>query len=232
VFDCNPCCVFVLVGANDIGDLVREGEPSIDDIMTGYRAVLNEIRRRLPEARVALHTNGQLAEKKMAVLNQYDRATISLPSFDPETFAQMCGTQRMPNLERILSNARIPIKVSCVVDTPNAHQIGEFIAQCHGFGVRRLALRQLYGDGRTWEILPGLEPTRYYRSNAVYDFRGMEVTYWNFDDTSSTSLNLFSDGTISGDYLLTRANSTKNRKIAIKNYLVKFASTVSESLSF
>lgn len=56
VFDCNPCCVFILVGANDIGDLVREGEPSIDDIMTGYRAVLDEIRRRIPETAVYIQS--------------------------------------------------------------------------------------------------------------------------------------------------------------------------------
>ena len=48
IFDCNPCCVFLLIGANDSGGLLREGEPSIGDIMTGYRAVLTEIRRRLP----------------------------------------------------------------------------------------------------------------------------------------------------------------------------------------
>jgi molybdenum cofactor biosynthesis enzyme MoaA len=167
--------------------------------------LLQWIRERLPQAKIALHTNGQLAERKMAVLNQYDRVTISLPSFDPETFALMCGTRRMPNLERILGCARIPIKVSCVIDTPNAHQIGDFIARCHALGVRRLALRQLYGDKRTWEILPGQEPARYYRRNAVYDYRGMEVTYWRFDSTTSAALNLFADGTISHRYLLAKA---------------------------
>jgi len=32
----------------------------------------------------------------------------------------------------------------------------------------------------------------------------MEVTWWNFERASSTSLNLFSDGSISAEYLLTR----------------------------
>ena len=33
----------------------------------------------------------------------------------------------------------------------------------------------------------------------------MEVTYWNFDHCDCHSLNLFSDGTISADYLLIKA---------------------------
>jgi hypothetical protein len=39
----------------------------------------------------------------------------------------------------------------------------------------------------------------------VYDYDGMEVTHWDFHRMSSTSLNLFADGTISAEYLLTRA---------------------------
>jgi hypothetical protein len=46
-----------------------------------------------------------------------------------------------------------------------------------------------------------------YRDNPVYDYRGMEVTYWNFERTSSTSLNLFADGTISEEYLLTKGRT-------------------------
>ena len=33
----------------------------------------------------------------------------------------------------------------------------------------------------------------------------MEVTVWNFDQCDCTSLNLFSDGTISEEYLLVKA---------------------------
>jgi hypothetical protein len=41
----------------------------------------------------------------------------------------------------------------------------------------------------------------------VYDYDGMEITCWNFGCTSSTSLNLFADGTISDEYLLSRAKA-------------------------
>ena len=41
--------------------------------------------------------------------------------------------------------------------------------------------------------------------NPVYDWHGIEVTHWQFESTTSTAVNLFPDGTISTDYLLTKA---------------------------
>ena len=163
------------------------------------------LRAQLPGVQLALHTNGQLALRKMDVFNRYDRVCLSFPSFDPDTYARMTGSRQVPDIERILREARVPVKISCVLDEPNAGGLDAFLARCRGLGVRRVVLRQLYGDSRAWDILPGRAPARTYRHNPVYDLAGLEVTYWRFEDTTSTSLNLFSDGTISPEYLLTRA---------------------------
>jgi len=162
------------------------------------------LRKKVPGARLSLHTNGQLALAKMEAFNLYDRATVSFPSFDPDTFQKMSGTRRMPDLGAIVRRARVPVKVSCLLNEHNADRVDEFLARCHEIGVRRLVFRQLYGDTRQWEALSRLTPVTYYRHNPVYDYRGMEVTYWDFHRTTSTSLNLFSDGSISTEYLLTR----------------------------
>ncbi len=37
----------------------------------------------------------------------------------------------------------------------------------------------------------------------MYDYDGVEVTYWRFEQTACTSLNLFADGSIGSEYLLT-----------------------------
>ena len=55
--------------------------------------------------------------------------------------------------------------------------------------------------------LSGPTPVGVYRDNPVYNYAGMEVTYWRSDRTTSTSLNLSSDGSISAEYLLARARS-------------------------
>jgi molybdenum cofactor biosynthesis enzyme MoaA len=162
------------------------------------------LREKLPGVQFSLHTNGQLALAKMAVLNQYDRVSISLPSFDSTVYEQMTGSRRVPDLAAILKAARVPIKLSCVLDQPNISQLGSFLARCHTLGVHRIALRRLYGDRRHWELPHELRLNGNYRDNPVYEYQGMEVTYWDFERTSSTSLNLFADGTISEEYLLTK----------------------------
>jgi molybdenum cofactor biosynthesis enzyme MoaA len=173
-----------------------------------YEAQLVQwLRGQLPQARLSLHTNGQLALEKVDILNLYDRVSLSFPSFDPDTYEKMTGSRRVPDLRAIVRSARVPVKVSCVIDEHNAGQADAFLACCREIGVRRVVLRQLYGDHRRWDLLSHRSPVRTYRDNPVYDWDGMEVTWWDFGRTASTSLNLFSDGTISGEYLLAKART-------------------------
>ncbi|MGQ9649339.1 MAG: GDSL-type esterase/lipase family protein [Phycisphaerae bacterium] len=48
VFDCNPGFIILENGVNDLGELRRNGEPSINDIEACYRKVVKTIRDRLP----------------------------------------------------------------------------------------------------------------------------------------------------------------------------------------
>ena len=194
-----------LIKQHNIRQITLSGTNTDPQLYRHEAQLLSWLREHLPMARISLHTNGQLAMKKLAVFNTYDRATISFPSFTPQVFANMTGARHMPDMPAILRAARIPIKISCVVGEQNAHQIDEFVAHCHSIGVRRLALRQLYGDDRQWPILLDLEPVSYFRNNPVYDYFGMQVTHWRFEHTTTTSLNLFADGTISSEYLLAKA---------------------------
>jgi molybdenum cofactor biosynthesis enzyme MoaA len=193
-----------LIQQHDIRQITLTGTSTDPQLYRHEARLLRCLRTQLPEAQISLHTNGQLAVRKMHVFNMYDRATVSLPSFDPSTFASMAGTPHMPDLAAILSVTKIPVKVSCVIDEQNAEQIDEFVARCHSMGVRRLALRQLYGDRRQWQVLPDLEPVTRFGNNPVYDYHGMQVTYWRFERTTTTALNLFPDGTIGTEYLLAK----------------------------
>lgn len=49
VFDCNPGLVILENGVNDLGELWRNGRPSINEIDATYREVVHRIQRRLPE---------------------------------------------------------------------------------------------------------------------------------------------------------------------------------------
>jgi molybdenum cofactor biosynthesis enzyme MoaA len=196
-----------LLQRHHVRQIVLTGTTTDPQLYRHEARLIHWLRGRLPEAQISLHTNGQLALDKIAVLNLYDRVSLSFPSFTPDTYEQMTGSRRVPDLAAIVQAARIPVKVSCAVTEHNAGQVDEFLARCREIGIRRLVFRQLYGDPRRWDVLSFLTPISTYRGNPVYAYSGMEVTYWSFYRASSTSLNLFSDGTISAEYLLTQAKS-------------------------
>jgi len=170
--------------------------------------LLNRLRNDLPNVHISLHTNGLLAIPKMKTFRMYDSCTMSINSFQPETYRKLHGIKQMPNLKTILKEAsNVPIKLSCVLTEDNIHQVDEYLQTAQQLGIKRIALRHLYGDDRRWPIaaFQNKQPIKYHQSNPVYDFDGLQVTHWIFDKTSGRSLNLFSDGTLSDEYLLTKA---------------------------
>ncbi len=199
--------VFVgLVMKYGITEIVFTGTTTDPQLYRHEARLLSWLRGRLPaQTRYSLHTNGLLALRKMEVFNCYDRVSISFPSFDPSTFRAMTGCGQMPDLAAILRQVRVPVKLSCVITEHNASQVDEFLRRCKSLGVKRVVFRKLYGETRQWLILGGLRPQSAYRGNPVYDYDGMQVTYWDFCQTTSASLNLFSNGVISSHYLLERA---------------------------
>ena len=78
--------------------------------------LLRLLREQTPSGtRLVLHTNGRLALHKIGVFNQYDRVSISFPSFNPLTYRKMMGVPHPPDLGEIIRQSEIPVKVSCVV---------------------------------------------------------------------------------------------------------------------
>lgn len=198
------------VWEHGIRQVVFTGTTTDPQLYRHEARLLARLRRVLPVGtQFSLHTNARQALHKMAVFNQYDRVCISFPSFDPFTYQCMMGVSTPPDLSAILRRAEVPVKVSCLVDCHNAREIPAFLSECRTIGVSRLVLRKLYGERRPWEellpVVPNWRLRGTYRGNPMYGYEGMEVTLWDFDQTESTSINLFSDGTLSTAYLLAAA---------------------------
>lgn len=201
------------VNAHRVREVVFTGTVSDPQLYRHERVLLDLLRARLhADARFSVHTNGVVALRKMDVLDAYDRACISFPSFEPATYRAMMGQGRPPDLASIVRRARVPVKVSCVIDAPNADEIPSFLARCREIGVRRVVLRRLFGETRRWEVLRDRTPVRWFVGNPVYDLDGMEVTYWEFEGTRMRSLNLFPDGTLGRSYLLTETEGLAGRR--------------------
>ena len=197
-----------LIWQYKIRQVVFTGTDTDPQLYKHEKHLLSYLWDRLPPGtQFSLHTNGRLALRKIEIFNQYDRAAISLPSFNPETYQQIMGVSGPPNLTTILYQAKIPIKISCIVTPENAAEIPNFLAQCRELGIQRVVLRKRSGEAQSWDqIIPVQElpfqPNGEYRANPVYDFQGMQVTLWDFDQSMSKSLNLFASGLISSNYLL------------------------------
>jgi MoaA/NifB/PqqE/SkfB family radical SAM enzyme len=191
------------VNREGIREVVFTGTTTDPQLYRHEARLLDLLRARLhSRARFSVHTNGVRALSRIDVFNRYDRACISFPSFRPGTYEKMMGSRRVPDLAAILRAATIPVKVSCVVNEHNAAEIGGFLEECRRIGVRRLVVRRLYRETREWDILGGLPVVGHFRGNPVMSHRGMEVTYWDFDESRCRSLNLFADGTLGTSYLL------------------------------
>jgi len=194
-----------MISEHAIRQVVFTGTNTDPQLYRHEARLLDHLRRCLPAGtQISLHTNGRLAVKKIDVLNQYDRVCISFPTFDPAIYFSMLGVRGVPDLAQIVDRAQIPVKVSCVLDEHNLGDLPRFLDRCQTIGIKRLVLRRLYGDTSAWNLPAALLLRGDYRGNLVYDYRGLEVTVWNFNDCDCTSLNLFSDGTISTDYLLAK----------------------------
>lgn len=201
------------VRAYNIPEITFTGTTTDPQLYRHEAQLIRYLRRKLPLVRISLHTNGLLALRKMAVFNQYNRVTVSFSSFNPITHQKITGVRKMANLPEILRRATVPVKVSAIINQHTVGQMDAFLARCAAIGVRRVTLRRLFGDTRTWDILPGEMPVRYFRNNPVFNCKGMEVTVWNFQETNTRALNLFSDGSITNEYLIAEkqnANSFKN----------------------
>jgi lysophospholipase L1-like esterase len=104
VFDCNPCCVILENGVNDLGELWRHGKPSIDEIEACFRKVVEGIRTRLPDVPLIIvslfPTRDKYADLNPSILDFNKRleelaAEFGCPYLDSHTpFADTQGRLR------------------------------------------------------------------------------------------------------------------------------------------
>jgi MoaA/NifB/PqqE/SkfB family radical SAM enzyme len=201
-----------LLKQNRVYEVTFTGTTTDPQLYRHEARLLNWLRRELsPDTRFSLHTNGQLALRKMDVINQYDRVSISFPSFEPDIYKKMTGSQHPPRLAEIVRLVRVPVKISCVINEHNYADVPDFLARCRDIGIKRLVVRQLYGDATYTTIVDHLPRVGNFCGNPVYNYRGMEVTHWNFDQSSARALNLFSNGLISPNYLLESADQRTSK---------------------
>lgn len=202
-------------GFNRFIDLIRE-HGIREVVLTGantdpllYRPLarlLDDLRAELPPGtRLGLHSNGRLALARIDLLRRFDKLCLSVPSFDPVIYRAAMGVEGVPDVGAIMDQSGLPVKLSCLVTEINRVEVPEYLERCRELGVRRVVLRKRFGEQRDWsELLPGCweDPLETRFGNPVYERRGAQVILWDFEQAQIRSLNLFSSGEISAEYLL------------------------------
>ena len=171
------------------------------------KQLISYIRTCIPGVKISLHTNGRLLLQQKEIANAYDRISLSLPSFDEKTYQLMMWVPGVPDLKAILQYIHTPIKISCILTSENKDEVASFVQTCQTLGIKRLTFRMVYQDRTPRENY--IHPEKLWRTfirtfanNPVYDFKWLEITLWNFENSDISCVNLYSNGRISDKYLL------------------------------
>ncbi|MFH1399898.1 MAG: radical SAM protein [Nanoarchaeota archaeon] len=188
------------VNAERIPDLAFTGTDMDPQLYRHEERLIHYVRERITgQTKLSLHTNGQLALRRIDVFNQYDKASISLHSYDPATYHAITQGRHPPDIEAILSRATIPIKLSLLITPHNIHEIEDYLARSARIGITRVVVRKLKGREDEFPIerktpFAEKQPIKRVFGWPVYAIHGMEVTICGFDQSTARGLYLFSDG--------------------------------------
>lgn len=170
---------------------------------------------------VGIRTNGLLAIKRMDTINACttvwgDAVSYSIHTLDLATQRRIWKTPIVPDWSRILSKTTVPYRVAFVVNRHNWHEldrVANFVAES---GAKYMQVRKICTDTRypeleedmvLFERLRESWRDRYslkhmFETSEVFDYHGLEVSFWSTVGTTVNSFNYFSNGVLSDEYYI------------------------------
>jgi uncharacterized Fe-S cluster-containing radical SAM superfamily enzyme len=161
--------------------------------------LINNLRKKIPNVILSLHTNGRLALQKLEEFNSYDKATLSFASFNKEIYKKIMGVESI-NIYEVIKNSKISIKLSMLLTEHNKVEINDYIKNAKNLGINRIAIRKLVDRENEIEIFDKMNPIKKIFENPVYNIDGVEVTIWNYTKSNIKGLYLFPDGSLRDDF--------------------------------
>ena len=165
---------------------------------------------------IGLRTNGVLALRHMAAINQADLETgYSIHSLDDAVNKKIMGC-KCPDWARIIP-ATQRCRISVVVCRYNVDEFFSLMKYISKFSnVQHVQARRISTETRRDELYPDLEiyenlheevaqkypVVKEFYGAPIYSIHGVEVAFWRTVKTSIGSVNYFTDGTISNDYFV------------------------------
>lgn len=205
----------------DVGEVNLTGTNTDPLLYRHHRRLTSHLREAMPGVTLGIRTN---AVADLSVLSLYDKGSVTVCSFDPVIYRQMMGSGRPPNLGAVLE-LLADVKVNVVLGPHNTsphnssgpHSSGGVpdifgtLKVLAGLGVRRVNLREPYGQPHVGDPLAGVlersgevwgMPT-YRCDNECAAGGSLEVTYWDVHTVHVESVNLYASGRVSTTYPIT-----------------------------
>jgi organic radical activating enzyme len=155
--------------------------------------------------RAGLRTNGVAYDRD--VFDLYESASVTICSLDKATNEAMMGGPPSDLPRILLNHPKLDLKVNVVLGPENRTRIEDLLSQLAGLGVRRVNLREPYGQPHVGNPLQYCAESRRQLGMPTYNWRGMHVTYWDVHYCHVESVNLYANGRVSIDYPITRGCS-------------------------
>ncbi len=121
----------------------------------------------------------------------------------------MMGEGVPPDLARILTNhPNMDIKINVVMGPENVNNgdIFNTLNRLIHMGVRRVNLREPYGQPHIGDPMPTTLYTKQVLGMPSYNWQGLSVTYWDVHYVEVESVNLYANGRISVTYPITKGH--------------------------
>ena len=167
---------------------------------------------------VGVRTNGYLAERKMTAIGKMqEEIGYSIHSLDPETNGKIMGIEKIPDWINIIPRSGDKVRVSIVLNRYNVDEIYDICSFVSQFqNVNYIQIRRVSTDTREAELKKDVELfedfyNKFASENKMFgkfclapQFKlfGKEIVFWRTIETSTNSLNYFTDGTCSDEYFI------------------------------
>lgn len=205
--------------ANNVREVNLTGS-NTDPLLYQHHAELcATLRAELPDCKLGLRTNGALAAQRPDVWRLYDKASVSVTSLNPELYRATMGQGEPPNIAAILAlKPEMPVKVNVVLcpETVTGGDITRTLDVLADAGVRVVNLREPYGQPHIGTPLEN--PIGERLGMPRYDWRGMDVTYWDVHYVEVESVNLYANGVVSETYPITRGHAPNGRVLGQEHW--------------
>lgn len=190
---------------NEVNLTGTNTDPSLYEHHQELRAYLDS---RIPNLRMGLRTNGVALERIRKIAPLYDKASVSVPSFDPDIYRAGMGNGAPPDVGALLglfNDLKVNIILGPHIDLVD---LSITLENLWKLGVKRVNLREPYGQSHVGDpmVKYGMTPIRTVLGMPEYTYYGMKVLYWDVHYVAVESVNLYAQGRISIDYPITRGH--------------------------